>query len=349
MINWNEKSTKELLEMIFKEDSPSGFTHNLINKIDKYLKSLGYNGEILNKGAYSLLVKGKNSSKTIGISAHIDTLGLMVRSIKNDGTLNLTKIGGPLVPTLDGEYAKLYTRNNKIYEGTILCQNCSVHVYENASTTLRDIDNMIFRIDERVLSEKDVKDLGIQNGDFVCYDPKFKLTESGFLKSRFIDDKASAFIILYLLKEIKEKNLSFEFDTYILFSNFEEVGHGASFIKQNVSEFLAIDMGCVGKDLSGNEYAVSICAKDSSGPYDYELTTRLVNLAQKMNLNYTIDIFPMYGSDVGALIRSGHDIKGALVGTGVHASHGMERTHIDGINNTYKLVKAYLLGNDYEE
>jgi len=205
-------------------------------------------------------------------------------------------------------------------------------------------DNLEVRIDEVVKNAKDVRDLGIENGDIILIDTKFTITDSGFLKTRFIDDKASAVVILMLLKYMKENNIKFKYDTRIYFVVYEEVGHGASAIDNDIDEFVTIDMGCVGLDLAGNEYAVSICAKDSSGPYDYDLTTKLINLAKENKLNYTVDIFPFYSSDVSASYRGGKDLKGALIGTGVSASHGMERTHIQGIENTLKLIYLYLVG-----
>ena len=269
---------------------------------------------------------------------------MMVRSIQANGNLALTAIGGPVMPTLDGEYCKVYTRDGRVYEGTILSTSPAVHVFKDANSKERNSDTLEVRLDEVVHSKEDVEKLGIQNGDFVCYDPKFKITETGFLKTRFIDDKASVVVLLMLLKYAKEHNLKFKFDTKIYFVVYEEVGHGASMVSKDIDEFVTLDMGCVGLDLAGNEYAVSICAKDSGGPYDYELTTRLINMAKEAKLNYTVDIFPFYGSDIGAANRAGVDFKGALIGTGVSASHGMERTHIEGIKNTLELIYLYLIG-----
>ena len=158
-----------------------------------------------------------------------------------------------------------------------------------------------------------------------------------------VADKASVAILLMLLKYTSDHQIKFKYDTKIYFVTYEEVGHGASILDQNISEFVTLDMGCIGLDLAGNEYAVSICAKDSGGPYDYELTTRLIDMARENDLSYTVDIFPFYGSDVGAARRAGVDIKGALIGSGVSASHGMERTHIKGVENTLKLIYTYLI------
>ena len=344
MIKFNFDDFKYFSEKVFTCDSPTGYTFKAIALIEKMVKEMGYDCKVLNKGALEVSISGLDHSKTVATSAHVDTLGLMVRSIKSNGTLAITKVGGPILPTLDGEYCKIYTRDDKVYEGTILSTSPAVHVHPDASTKARNEDTMEVRLDENVHSKEDVLKLGIQNGDFICYDPKFKITDTGFLKTRFIDDKASVVVLLMLLKYVKENNLKFKYDTKMYFVVYEEVGHGASMVDRNISEFVTLDMGCVGLDLAGNEYAVSICAKDSGGPYDYELTTRLINMAKEHGLNYTVDIFPFYGSDIGAANRAGVDFKGALIGTGVSASHGMERTHVDGVKNTLELIYLYMIG-----
>ncbi len=343
MINFDLEYFKKVAKDIFLCDSPTGYTFNVINLVKKYIDEFGYESKILNNGALEVSIKGVDSSKVVATSAHVDTLGLMVRSIKSNGNLALTKLGGPITATLDGEYCKIYTRDNKVYKGTILSTSPATHVYPDANTKSRDIDNLEVRLDEVIHSKEDVIELGIQNGDIVCYDTKFEITDSGFLKTRFIDDKASAVVLLMLLKYTSENKIEFKYDTKIYFVVYQEVGHGASMVSNNIDEFVTLDMGCVGLDLAGNEEAVSICAKDSGGPYDYELTTRLINIAKENKLDYTIDIFPFYGSDIGAASRAGVDFKGALIGTGVSASHGMERTHIKGIENTLKLIYLYLI------
>lgn len=341
-MNFDINYFKEIANKIFNIDSPSGYSENINRLLIELLKDLGHNANLTNKGNVYIKVSGESNFKTVATSAHVDTLGLMVRSINGDGTLNVTRIGGPQVATLDGEYCKIQTREGKIYTGTILSNSASSHVYEDSDKQRKE-NNIIVRIDEKISNAKDVKSLGIDNGDYIFIEPKFTITESGFIKSRFIDDKASVCVILSVLKYLKDNNIKPAYDTYVYFVNHEEVGHGAATIHEEIKEFVTVDMGCVGKDLAGNECAVSIAAKDSGGPYDYELTTRLINLAKGNNVNYVVDIFPYYGSDVGAAYRSGRDVKGALIGQGVHASHGMERTHLDGIINTMKLLTLYLL------
>ena len=343
MISFDLDLFKKISEEVFLCDSPTGYTNGIIKVIERYIKQYGYDYKILNNGALEVTIKGNDSSKLVATSAHCDTLGLMVRSIKSNGKLALTCLGGPVTPTLDGEYCTIYTRDNKKYSGTILSTSPAAHVFNDANSKSRSIDNLEVRLDEIVNNVDDVKKLCIENGDIVCYNPKYLVTDTGFLKTRFIDDKASVVILLMLLDYTSKNKIQFKYDTKIYFVVYEEVGHGASMVDKNISEFVTLDMGCVGLDLAGNEYAVSICAKDSSGPYDYDLTTKLINFAKENKLNYTVDIFPYYGSDIGAASRAGVDFKGALIGSGVSASHGMERTHIHGIENTLKLIYLYLI------
>lgn len=330
----------KLFEKLMNIPSPTGYCKNVINFLDEFCSGLGYVTSRNKKGNLIVEVKGVDSYK-IGLSAHVDTLGLMVRSIKNDGHLAFTTLGGPLLPTYDGEYVKIHTRSGHIYTGTVLSNCPSVHVYPNAKSIERNETNMYVRLDEIVKKKEDTLKLGIQNGDIISIDPKFQVTPSGYIKTRFLDDKASAFILLELLKYFKDNNVVPLHSLVIIFSTYEEVGHGAASIP-HVDELLAVDMGCIGSDLSCNEEMVSICAKDSSGPYDYDMITKLENLAIENKLDYTIDIYPFYGSDASSALRGGNDIKCALIGAGIHASHGMERTHIKGIENTLKLIMAYV-------
>ncbi len=276
------------------------------------------------------------------LAAHVDTLGLMVRSIDANGGLNFTVLGGPILNTYDGEYCTIITRDNKRYRGTVLSKSPSVHVYEDASKRSRDANNMYVRLDENVESKEDVQNLGIRNGDIIAIDPKVEILQSGFIKSRFLDDKISVALVLGVMKMYKDENIKPKYKTKVLFSTYEEVGHGMASLPSDIKELLSVDMGSMGLDLECTEYDVSICAKDSSGPYDYGITTELINLAVDNNVRHVVDIYPMYGSDTSAALRGGNDIKGALIGPGVHASHGMERAHVDGVLNTMKLLSLYL-------
>jgi len=332
---------KNVLCEILAIDSPSGYTSAVVGKLKQYVDELGYENYITKKGNLVVNVAGQ-SEKTIGISAHVDTLGLVVRGFRGDGTLTFAQVGGAILPTLDGEYCNIYTRWGKKYTGTILSNSPSSHVYEDASSSGRNDKTMHVKLDEEVKCADDTKKLGILAGDFICYAPKTEFTASGFIKSRFLDDKMSVAIILSALKYFKDNNITPAHNICAIFSTYEEVGHGLSHLPQPVDEFVALDMGCIGDDLTCTEYDVSICAKDSSGPYDYELTTRLITLAKEAGLGFAVDIYPRYGSDVSAARYAGHDMKGALIGPGVAASHGMERSHMKAAENTWKLLHLYL-------
>ena len=317
----------QFLKGLMAIDSPSGYTKEVIHYCENEAIKLGYQTKKTNKGNLQICVDGQDDY-TIGICTHVDTLGLMVRSIKSDGTLAFTNVGGPIIPTLDAEYCRIITRNQKVYTGTILSNSPAAHVYKDAKTVERSCETMHIRIDEIVKTKQDVINL--------------QITDSGFIKSRFLDDKMSVAILFGMLKTLKENAIVPKHSLLLMISTFEEVGHGSSYIPDNISELIAVDMGCIGEDLSCTEYDVSICAKDSSGPYDYDLTTSLIQLAKDHHLQYAIDIYPFYSSDVSAALRGGNNIKGALIGPGVHASHGMERTHVQAVENTLKLLLAYI-------
>lgn len=338
----NKSYILETAKEILLCDSPSGFCYDVIEIIREKASALGYGFETTRKGCGIITVPGQSEEKVIGLSAHVDTLGAMVRSITAQGTLKFTLIGGPIPATLDSEYCKIRTREGKVYTGTFLSTSPAAHVYEDSKSKERSPEKMEIRIDEVVKSKQDVEALGIYSGDFVFIDPKTTVTESGFLKSRFIDDKASVACLLGLLELFNRLNEKPKYTTKLFISVYEEVGHGSSYIPQDITEMIAVDMGCIGADLNCTEFDVSICAKDSGGPYDYEMTTKLVELAKAHELKYVVDIYPMYGSDVGAALRGGNDIRGALIGPGVHASHGMERTHYTAMESTVKLLYLYL-------
>lgn len=331
-------TAKEILEF----DSPTGFCFEIMDNIKNIAEHFGYDFETTNKGCGIITIKGKSEEKVIGLSAHVDTLGAMVRSITTEGKLKFTLLGGPIVPTLDSEYCRIRTREGNIFTGTFLSSSPAAHVFEDSSSKTRDPKNMEVRIDENVKSKEDTQKLGICPGDFIFIEPKTTITKSGFIKSRFIDDKGSVACLMGLLELFSREKIVPKATTKILISTYEEVGHGASYIPSDITEMISVDMGCIGDDLSCSEYDVSICAKDSGGPYDYNMVTNLVKLAKDNELKYAVDIYPFYGSDVGAALKGGNDIRGALIGPGVSASHGMERTHYSALENTVKLLYLYL-------
>ena len=330
--------TTGILKELVAIDSPSGYTEDVIKHIFGKIKGKSLKKRITNKGA--LLVSTVDDPELV-VSGHIDTLGAMVSALNSNGTLTLTQIGGWPVPSFEGEYVTVCTAKKKRYRGTFILKNPAAHVNREVQSTKREMSNMCVRLDAEAGSVKDLEKLGICIGDFVFFDPRFELTDTGFIKSRFLDDKACSAAMLDIILNHKSalKNKSIGF----YFSNFEEVGHGAtSGIPKSTKELLVADMGVVGDGVAGDEYHVSICAKDSSGPYDYGVRSRLVSLARKNKIPYKVDIFPYYGSDGSAALSAGYDIRVGLIGPGVSASHGVERTHTKGLQATKNLILAYI-------
>lgn len=330
----NYKTLQELIAI----DSPSGYTDNASKYIFDLLKSYGYQPEYTNKGAVKCAL---GNNPTLALAAHVDTLGAIVSGIKSNGTLSFSLLGGLSLTGAEGEYVKIITHEGKIYTGTILLNNPSVHANNEKEKTERSIKSMHIRIDAEVYTKEDVEKLGIEVGDIICVDVKYQELENGFIKSRFLDNKAGCFVLFEIARRLKEQGK--EVPVELFFSNYEEVGHGGTVgYSENIKELLVLDMGVLGDDCQGNEVSCSICAKDSSGPYDYTFRKKLVDLAKKNNIPYKIDVYPHYGSDGSAALRAGNDFRVALIGMGVAASHGTERTHKKGIEATIDLCLAYI-------
>lgn len=325
--------------------SPVGYTGEVIEHLRAEFDRLGLSTRLLNKGGLLATLPGKNESEHRTLSGHVDTLGGMVKEIKSSGRLKLAKIGGYTMNSVEGEHCTVITATGAKFTGTILTTKQSVHVYgPDASKQERSDDNMEIRLDAVVKNKEDVTKLGISVGDYIAFDPRTTVTESGFVKSRHLDDKASVAVLLGVAKYFADNKLSPARTTHFFITNYEETGHGASVgTPPKTTEFMAVDMGCIGEGLSCTEYDVSICAKDSGGPYDYALRQQLVALAEELKLPYAVDIYPYYGSDAGAALRAGADVRTALIGPGVDASHAHERTHQSALEATAKLCVAYLL------
>nr|WP_083605669.1 M42 family metallopeptidase [Proteiniborus sp. DW1] len=333
------------LVKILKTPSPTGNTRTVMDVVENEFKELSIDTYRTKKGALIATIKGENDNIHRTLSGHIDTLGAMVKEIKGNGRLKITQIGGYSWNTIEGEYCVVETSDGKEYSGTILTTKASTHVHGGETSKIERNENSIeIRLDEKVKSAEDVSKLGISVGDFVFLDPRTTVTESGFIKSRHLDDKAGVAAILAVAKYFKDNNLTPKYTTHFFISNYEEVGHGASAsIPEKTAEFIAIDMAAPGDGQTSDEFSVTICAKDSSGPYDLELKNKLVKIAKQNNINYKIDIYPYYGSDASAALRAGWEFKHGLIGPGVDASHSHERTHKDAIENTIKLAINYLL------
>ncbi len=324
-------------------DSPSGYTGKAAAWVKQAFENLGFAAHITVKGGVIIDLGGKDENDGLLLEAHGDTLGAMVAMVKGNGRLKLTPLGGMSANNAEAENVRVYTRDGKVYEGTCQLANASVHVNGSYSDTKRSWDTVEIVLDEDVNSADDTRKLGIEVGDIVCFDPRTRRTASGYLKSRFLDDKLSVGILLGFGKYLADNKIVPERRVWAHVTVYEEVGHGGSAsVPAGITEAISVDMGCVGDGLQCTEKQVSICVKDSGGPYSYEVVGKLIEAAKKTEADYALDVYPYYGSDVEATLRSGVDIRHGLIGAGVYASHGYERSHIDGVMNTLKVLCGYL-------
>ena len=333
------EKTQQLLAI----DSPSGYTAKAAAWVKENFEALGFDAFITTKGGVIIDLGGEDKNDALLLEAHADTLGAMVATIKGDGRLKMTALGGMNPNNAEAENVRVYTRSGKVIEGTCQLSNASVHVNGDYSSAKRDWNSIEIVLDEDVSSAKQARELGIEVGDIVCFDPRTRRTASGYLKSRFLDDKLSVGILFGFAKYLKDNGISPARRVYCHVTVYEEVGHGGcASVPAGVTEAISVDMGCVGAGLQCTEKQVSICAKDSGGPYNYEVVGKLIDAAKKTGADYAVDVYPFYGSDVEATLRSGHDIRHGLIGAGVYASHGYERSHIEGVLNSLKVLCGYL-------
>ena len=339
-MDYTNYSVEQILALC-RIPSPSGFTQIVQEYLVSELKALGFQPWLSHKGSILACLGGEGDP--LVLAAHVDTLGAMVRAIKGSGRLRFTKIGGYPENNVENENVIVHTRDGRKYSGTIYTTTPAAHVYRDSGSNKRDDSTMEVVLDEIVKKQEDTQKLGISVGDFISLDARTIHTPSGFIKSRHLDDKASAGILLGLAAMVRDGQLTLKRKVTLLFTTYEEVGHGAaSGIPEDTREMISVDMGAVGDDLETDEYKVSICAKDSGGPYDYDVTSELIRLAKEHSLQYAVDIYPFYGSDVEGALSAGYDIRHGLIGPGVFASHGYERTHTQGVENTLKLLELYV-------
>lgn len=330
----------EQTEKVIGIDSPTGYHYNVQKYLVDTIQAMGFEVRTLRKGGVIANLGGEGN--LLMMLAHVDTLGAFVHYIKGNGRLAISN--GTLNPNnIETENVRVITRSGAVYEGTIQLENASVHVNPDVNAE-RKFTNLEVVLDEDVTSKEDVEKLGICAGDFLAVEPRFQVTEKGYIKSRFLDDKASSGVLLGIAKYVSEHPGCLKRNVQLFFTTFEEIGHGASAgIPEEIEDLLAVDMGCVGDHLACTEKQVSICAKDSSGAYHFEMTNELIEVAKEHGIDYAVDIYPSYGSDAGAALRSGKDVRYALIGQGVYASHGYERTHKDGMKQTFELALNYVL------
>lgn len=333
----------KVMEELIATPSPVGYYEETDRLMKRYADSLGCRISYDRKRTNYIRVPGKSHEKTVCVGAHLDTLGLMVRRIDDNGMLRVRNLGGINFNNIEGESVTIHTADGRVYTGLAACQYHSVHVFDEARTAVRDENTMVIIIDEDVATKAETEALGIRNGDIISLEPHFTVTENGFIKSRFIDDKACVACVLALLKAMKEQKLTPAYDTLFAFPYYEEIGHGGAYVPEGVSEYVALDIAVIGPDHTGSEYSVSVCVKDKFSPYDRALTSRLLHLGEAHGIDCRADVFYRYGTDANSAIRAGNNLYAAAFGMGTFSSHGVERTHIEGVAATARLLAAYVL------
>ncbi len=337
-MNTIKNQLKELLEL----PSPTGYTKEAINYLKEESKKLGYEITSLKKGAFYITIAGKEENATL-INAHVDTLGAMVRELKPNGRLKVVALGGMPWGGVEAENVTIHSRSGKKYSGTLLPIKSSVHVYgSKVKEELREPDTVEIRIDEISTSKEDLENLGISVGDFVSFETRTQILDSGFIKSRYLDDKSSCAILLGLARKLKEENIAPRKTLHLFFSNYEELGHGIYGLPGNVDESISVDIGCVGEGQTASEHKVTIFAKDGRTPYDLDLLNELVSLAEENDIPYNIDVIENYASDTTAALSQGIDMRFACLGPGVESTHHYERTHEDALKATLDLLYNYV-------
>lgn len=329
------------LRALLAIDSPSGFTDKVSDYLIDELTRLGYEPHKTRKGGVVCCLGGEGNG--LMLMAHVDTLGGIVSTVKSNGRLTISPVGGLRAENCETENCRVYTRFSGTYSGTLQLCNASVHVNGDYNDQKRTFQSTEVVLDEPVGSAQDTRALGIEVGDFVCFDPRTVITDSGYIKSRFLDDKLSTAILLGYAYYVKKENVKLPRKVYQHLTVYEEVGHGGSgSVPGDVVEMLSVDMGCVGDGLDCTEKEVSICVKDSRGPYSYPVVQKLIQVAEEQKIAYAADVYPRYGSDVDVAMEAGIDARHGLIGPGVYASHGYERSHVDGVLATLKLLKNYI-------
>ncbi len=339
----DEQYLVDCFRKLVNAPSPVSFYEKVNPVVEQLAARLGLPVTYDHKHTAYITLEGENNEKTVMVGAHLDTIGMMVRRIDKDGMIRVRQLGGMNFYSAEGCTVTVHTRDGREYTGLLACQSHSTHVFDDARTLSRDENTMIISLDEPVESQDDVLALGIRHGDIISIDPGCQYTETGFLKSRFIDDKGGVACCFAMVKYLQEHGLKPKYRTILAFPHYEEIGHGGAYVPEGVSEFVAVDIGLIGPDYDGSEYTVSICAKDFATPYDYELTSRLIRQAEAAECDYAVDLFYRYGTDANAALKSGNDLQAAAIGMAVYCSHGMERTHIRGLDNTVNLMLAYVL------
>lgn len=331
------------LEQLIAIPSPSGYFHEIEEYLCAEIERMGFHADHLNKGGLVYCLGG--DGEPVMLMAHADTLGAQVKEIKPDGRLRIVRVGGLNANNAENNNVIVHTKSNGDYNGTIMLENASTHVNDNYNVSRSFETNVEVVLDKLVETKADTQALGIRNGDFISLEPRFCLSTDGYIKSRFLDDKIGVAILLAFSRFIAENTPKLKRKIYVCFSVYEEVLHGGGAgIPEDAVELLGVDMGCVGTGLEGSETRVSIVARDNYGPYNNDIVSELTRLSIANGIDFAVDCYSGYISDVVVALIAGHDIRHGLIGPGVYASHSYERTNWKAVEGTLRLLCAYLSG-----
>ena len=339
---FNQDFCIDMFRRLLEKDSTTGQYEEVQALLCAILDEMGYPYTVTRKGGVIADLGGEGNA--LAVTAHLDDIGLMVRHVNADGTLNVCAVGGLYPFYCVTENVRVYTRDGRVYTGTVCRTPNSIHVTEEElRTALPDFrTNVCVVLDEDVKSTEDTKALGIDTGDVIALEPRFTMA-NGYLKSRFIDDKACAAVLLTVMKTLKEKGVTLPRKVYAYFAMYEEIGHGTVVLPEDVEDILAVDIAPTGPQQNSDEHKVSVFAKDSRFPYHWSMTNEVREAAIAAGVDYVMDIFtPHYGTDCDPSVMAGYDLRHAAIGPGTANSHGYERTHLDGLKATYELLMAYL-------
>lgn len=343
--NFFDKDQLDQLIELLNIPSPTGYCQQAIQWVEERLRQLELKPSQTPKGGLIVKIEGSQPGPERAVTAHVDTLGAMVKVIKSNGRLQLKAIGGLNWASVEGEGCTVIGQDGQRWRGSLLIDTASAHVHgDEARKRARQADNMEVRLDVRTNSAEETSDLGLSVGDVIAFDPRVETSEAGFIRSRFLDDKAGVLCVLAALQQMHQRGQQPAHTSWIHFSNYEEVGHGAAAdLPAAIEELVAVDMAAVGQGQNSTEFEVTICLMDSGGPYHQGLSQRLRSLAKTSNIPHQVDIYPSYRSDGSAHWFAGGSARVALIGPGVDASHHYERTHRQALEATSQLVYTYLM------
>jgi peptidase M42 family hydrolase len=323
--------------------SPSGYTDRIVHFMGQQLAALGVDFELTRRGAIRATLKGRHSSPDRAVVAHLDTLGAMVKELKSNGRITVVPIGHWNARFAEGARVTLFA-DLGTYRGSLLPLKASGHTFaDEVDKQPSSWDNLEMRVDEHCYSLQDLLKLGIHVGDFIAVDAQADIMENGYIVSRHLDNKAGVAVLLGAVKAIIDSGVKLPVDCHPLFTISEEVGSGASAILHgDVAEMLTLDNGTTAPGQNSSEFGVTICMADMSGPFDYHLSHRMLQICQEYEIRHQRDIFRYYRSDSAAAVEAGNDLRTALATFGVDASHGWERIHWNALESLTHLVTLYL-------